>query len=319
MPAARLGPRDVGATVSLRVTTPGGPTDLVGVLVAADPDHLTVRRRDGREQQVATRTVLTARLVPPSPAQRIGIDELELVMADGWRAAEVERLGDWLLRASGGFTRRANSALAVGSAGVGTVAALEKVRSWYGARHLPPRIQLPVRRDDPLAAVAAAQGWQVEVRTHVMAAELAHVLRAADAGGPRSGPDLTVHVDAAPDDAWLARYRSAAGPLPPAARTLLAAHPDAAVISLRERDAAPVAIARACVDGRWAGLYAVEVDAQRRRRGLARVVTAAALRWAGARGARHTYLQVAVDNTPAVRLYQRLGYVVHHDYLHLSA
>ena len=42
---------------------------------------------------------------------------LELLAARGWRGTEEARLGDWLLRAGGGFTGRANSALALGDPG----------------------------------------------------------------------------------------------------------------------------------------------------------------------------------------------------------
>ena len=41
---------------------------------------------------------------------------------------------------------------------------------------------------------------------------------------------------------------------------------------------------------------------------LGAIVSAAALRWAGQHGARRTYLQVSADNTPAVALYERMGF-----------
>lgn len=44
----------------------------------------------------------------------ISISDLEEVAALGWRGTEEEQLGGWRLRAAGGFTGRANSALAVG-------------------------------------------------------------------------------------------------------------------------------------------------------------------------------------------------------------
>lgn len=44
----------------------------------------------------------------------ISIPDLERRAALGWRAADEAQLGDWLLCAAGGFTGRANSALATG-------------------------------------------------------------------------------------------------------------------------------------------------------------------------------------------------------------
>ena len=48
-------------------------------------------------------------MTPPSDVVR-----LERLAAVTWRALEEEPYGDWLLRAGGGFTGRANSALVVG-------------------------------------------------------------------------------------------------------------------------------------------------------------------------------------------------------------
>ncbi len=73
----------------------------------------------------------------------ITIPDLERRAALGWRAPEEERLGDWLLRAAGGFTGRANSALAVGDPGQPLDRAAGAVRDWYQARGLPAMIAIP--------------------------------------------------------------------------------------------------------------------------------------------------------------------------------
>jgi predicted GNAT family acetyltransferase len=43
-------------------------------------------------------------------------------------------------------------------------------------------------------------------------------------------------------------------------------------------------------------------------------VTAALCRWALAAGVMRCYLQVAVENTAALAMYERLGFATHHDY-----
>jgi ribosomal protein S18 acetylase RimI-like enzyme len=148
--------------------------------------------------------------------------------------------------------------------------------------------------------------------THVMTAEAAPVLRAAgETGGAR------VRVDPEPDDEWLAAYRSDAHPLPEVARALLTNHERVGFASIRSEGRC-LAVARVAVDGRWAGLFAVEVDPAHRRRGLARAVTAGAARWAVERGARRCYLQVTADNSDAVGLWTRLGFAHHHDYVYAT-
>jgi GNAT superfamily N-acetyltransferase len=307
-----------GDTVSLRVVTSAGPREIVGTLVAASAERLTIRRRDGSVTEVTVDSVAAGRVVPPGPSRTVGVGELQRIAARGWRALEVAPLGDWLLRASGGFTGRGNSALVTGEPGIDLGDAVDRIEGWYGARGLPARIQLP----DPgqvlrLPSLLDERGWSPSPPSHVMTGEAGAVLR----GSRRDMAD--VHMHDAPDDAWLACYRQdtpdrSTDGLPAAAVALLRNHDSAVFASVRDGDRC-IAIARAAVDDRWAGLYCVEVDPERRGEGLGTTVSLAALRWSVAQGARRVYLQVVADNKPAVDLYARLGFAVHHDYVYRSA
>ena len=299
--------------MTLRVETPVGPIGVVGVLIAVDADTWSVRRRDGSVSVINITSISASRVVPPGRAERASVTEVARIAALGWRHRRCSALGDWLLRAGGGFTGRANSALTLGDPGMPLGSALEVVEKWYVDHGLPPRIQLVDREaPDGLAELLDGQGWEVSPLVHVMTAELGHVLRAAPS---TSSTDLELRLDDGPDDAWLRCYRQDGGSLPPAAREILTNHPAAIFASLRDGDRA-IAIARATVDDRWAGVFGVEVAPEHRRRGLGGLVSAAALRRAGERGARRTYLQVSADNTPAVELYERLGYLIHHHYVY---
>jgi N-acetylglutamate synthase len=48
----------------------------------------------------------------------LDVADLERLATRGWRGAEEAPLGEWLLRAGGGFTGRANSALVAGNPGM---------------------------------------------------------------------------------------------------------------------------------------------------------------------------------------------------------
>lgn len=304
-----------GATITLRVGTPVGDISVVGVVVAASEQSWSIRRRDGSVTDVDPGSVLARRDVPPSPAQRVSVEELQQIAALGWRALETAKLGDWLLRASGGFTGRANSALVLGDPAVSVNEAVATVEGWYAERGLPARFQLPEPgATEGVRELLDSRGYDWSPPVHVMTAELSHVLRAADVRARPGG----AQIDDAPDDAWLAAYRQDGGTLPAVARDVLGRHPRVGFASLRD-ESRVVAVARAAVDGRWAGLSAVEVAPYQRRRGFATQVSAAALRWAGSHGARQIYLQVEIRNTPAVTLYRALGFGVHHDYRYANA
>lgn len=82
--------------------------------------------------------------------------DLERVAAAHWRGTEEEWLGDWLLRAAGGFTGRANSALPLGGPGMPLDDALAVVTRWYRERGLPAMIAVPVPLDADASRGASA-------------------------------------------------------------------------------------------------------------------------------------------------------------------
>jgi ribosomal protein S18 acetylase RimI-like enzyme len=286
---------------------------VVGTLLAAGQEELSVRRRDGSVAAIAVADVETGKVVPPGPARRIGIDELQAVMATGWRALETADCDGWLLRAANGFTGRANSALVTSAPVPDLAGRLDRVQRWYADRGLPAKLTIAVGSTPPgLEQALTAEGWSTAEPDHVLTAEIAHVLR------PLPEPAVRAEVDTEPDDAWLGLYRPDLHPLPPAAVAVLRNHPQPGFVSVREGGAC-IAIARVAVDGRWAGLFGVEVAQSHRRTGIGTAVTAAALRWAVARGARHTYLQVMSSNAAAITFWQRLGFAHHHDYRYCTA
>ena len=231
---------------------------------------------------------------------------LERLAARSWRGLEEEPYGDWLLRAGGGFTGRANSVLTVGAPAEDLPAAVGAVTRWYTDRDLRPRAQLPM----PGAAAAdrafAAAGWSRAEDVLVLTAPL------------DGWPPASVAVDLAPepDEAWLTGYRYRGDPLPAPARPVLLRADDPVFAAVRPAPApAPVAaVARGVVVDGWLCVTAVTVDERYRRRGLATAVMSALAGWARPRGGSSCVLQVAASNGPALRLYARLGFTEHHRY-----
>jgi N-acetylglutamate synthase len=245
---------------------------------------------------------------------RISIRDLEEAAAGGWQAPEEARLGDWRLRAAAGFTRRANSALAIGDPGLPLAEAIAEVVRWYRARGLPATVTVayPPGQPDHSAVdrFLAGQGWPVRSAATVMTAAAPE-----PAATPALAGEVNVDVDPEPDQAWLALYRFRGQRPPPISRRLLMSAPWQAFGSVRG-PGGTVAIGRVAAARGWAGLTAVEVHPQHRRRGLGRAITAAL----GAAAARHgvtgLYLQVENDNAAARALYRRAGFADHHQYHH---
>jgi GNAT superfamily N-acetyltransferase len=320
-------------------------SDILGHLLEATETHLTVRARSGAVR-VPIHEIARAKTVPPR-RRFTPTESLEAAAAQGWPPREQARLGDWRLRATDGWTQRANSALAIGSPDLPTPDAIDFVRHWYRERALTPAISIPVplfqRLDDELER----QGWTAMPVTQVMTAPLPALLSALSSGsapplgsvptgpvgsvptgpvgsvpaGPvgsvPAGPVGRIELAESPSEEWLAAVAGRKGPLPESARHVLTAVPNARFAGWYDEHGTLLATARGCVaddEGRWLGLSLIGVDERHRRRGLAQRLVAALCEWATTLGARDAYLQVEQRNTAAVGLYARLSFTVHHVY-----
>lgn len=283
---------------------------------------LLITRRDGQRVRIPESLLVAGKIVPAAPARRRGpaasYEELARVAARAWPPVESGRLGDWELRAASGFTRRANSVLPLGSPGVPLDEALSRVRDWYAARDLPAYVQTATGAEatqERLCAQLEELGWTREVTAEVWTGALAPL---ADLRGPGDGTAGEVVLSRTADAAWLDRYQRKG--LSEVALTVLGGGPSVWFATVAgAAGAAPAAIGRCVVDGRWAGFAAVEVDPAQRRRGLATAVMAALAGRALEEGASAAWLQVESDNTAARALYTGMGFGAHHAYHHYRA
>ncbi|MGW2085931.1 GNAT family N-acetyltransferase [Streptomyces sp. NPDC001880] len=321
----RITPADVGKRVSVRrvcETDPQGAkfADTVGVLTSWDDGVLSITPKSGESVRIPESALVAGKVVPAAPARRRGpaasFEELAPVCARAWQPVESEPLGDWRLRAARGFTRRANSVLPLGDPGVPLDEALGHVRQWYGERDLPAYIQTATGAEgtqELLCAELEERGWRREVTAEVRTAGLAPI-------GDLDADVSRVRLSRELDETWLSRYQRFETP-GPHVLAVLRGGPSVWFASVPgdSEGAAPVAIGRCVVDGRWAGFMAVEVDPEHRRRGLASAVMTALARKALEEGASAAWLQVETDNEEARALYEGMGFAVHHLYHHFRS
>ena len=309
-----LGPADLGQRVTVRRRVEGGVTDVVGHVIDVSPSSVTVLRASGEVVALERAAVTAAKVVPPAPVRRgwavpaVSPADLQRICWAGWPARESELLGDWALRAHGGITGRANSAMAVGDPGCSVPEALDRVAAWYAARGLPPLLQLPLA--DPANLVMAEAGWG---RLHVTVVQVAPIVPVL--AGVAERADLGAVVEPAPSEDWLGLMHDLDEGDPDAHVAILTGPPVVGFATVYDAGSGePVGIGRVSVEGEWAGVTSVDVAPSARRRGIGSAVMRTLLSWAAQRGARWTYLQVRAANDPALRLYAALGYTTHHPY-----
>ncbi len=317
-----LHPEHVGQRVVVRVTVPGelgpsgGPamTDVLGILEAHSAETLVVRRLDDVMVTILRRDIVTSKPVPPRPSarHRISAADLQRICAAGWVAPVLEHLGDWLLRAAGGFTGRANSVLATGDPGVATDTALEAVSRFYTRLHLPSQAAVIVGSEE-LSALTE-RGWtRSRPQESDTLVQIASVSMARRAAHDRSAVE-DVKILEQLTDGWMTRYGRTAGAESAAVRAVLSSGDRVAFAQLGEP---AVAIGRGVLTGDWLGLSAVDVDEPLRGTGRGEAIVDALLAWGAARGARSAYLQALGSNEHALSLYARYGFTTHHAYRYL--
>lgn len=309
-----LDPGSAGRRVVVRYATggrgpSGGPelTDVVGRVLASDAESVTIERRDGTAVLVDRALIVTWKPVPDAPLRRrraadAPVDDLAGITARGWPAVASQPLGEWELRASAGFTKRANSVGVRGEPDRSFVESLLAVHAFYTAQGLPPMAQ--VATGSTWERHFAEAGWRPVDESEA-------IVQVADLSGGRAvDPDVVVAPTAS--DAWLAGYGHVDDPEP--ARAVLEGPATVGFVAL---GSPALAIGRVTVAGEWAGLSCIEVKPHARRQGLGRRIVETALAWAETHGADKAYVQVAPDNGPALGLYRSFGFTDHHRYRYL--
>ncbi|MGZ0151585.1 GNAT family N-acetyltransferase [Kribbella sp. WER1] len=303
-----LGARDIGHRVVVRHRIPGGLTDVIGVLQAGTPERITVRHADSTLYEIPVADVTAAKRIPELPLRPVDVEQLFLTTALGRPAVERASIGHWLLRASAGWTGRGNSLLPTGDPGIPVAEALHQTIGFYTSRQLPPQAQ--IRVGSPQDQAIRALGW-VDARPEqsdvlVMHTTLDHV---------NAAPAYDVQLTDRPDDAWYAAAFE--GPVPAVAPQVLEGAAKAVFASVW-LDGRVVAVGRGSMTGHWLGVDAIRVADGFRRQGLGTAVVQGLARWAGPEGGRRTYLEVLLENAPAMATYTRLGYQEAYRYRYLT-
>lgn len=235
------------------------------------------------------------------------IETFERAGLEAWPGIEVKWDGNWVRRASGGYTKRANSAQCFDPNDDADVEdRIIGASSWLVVRGVKP-----VFRITPLSAPALDEalddaGWEEIDRSHLFAMPLA--AQEPDEQG-RLMPLLDPVFLAAQqklqghDEATMARMKA-----------LLAVMAVPATGIVVFRDGEPAASGLMAISRGIVITGNVITDPARRRQGLAGAMMRTGLSWAHEKGATIAALNVQTDNEAAKALYGGLGYVHQYDY-----
>lgn len=213
-------------------------------------------------------------------------------------------LGDWIMRADAGVTRRANSVFPFGDPGLPLDEAIKYVINFYRNRELIPRFQMskasiPRGLDDALAQ----RGFAYEMKTYVHTCRIEDVLKIS--GG------YQVEMSSEPNNEWFSSYSRISGHSAEVLRVRKGIFERMPVekrfTSVRERGSV-IGISIGVIYRGWLGIFGVRTDEEHMRKGVAKSINRALISWAKDMGAQEAYLQVEADNESAIHLYESLGF-----------
>ena len=225
------------------------------------------------------------------------ISILETLALRAMPALETKVLDGWLLRASGGYSKRANSVNCLKSTKTNLAAHIDEAERFYATRQLPAIFRLTPICEPELEVDLIARGYQPAGATDVLTLALT----------PQLPLKTAVAIDAIATDDWIKLF----------ARTHDLDDHDTKILtgilsSIAPRSAfariGQQALGRAVFEAGYAGLFSLATSSECRRQGHARTISQALLQWGMDQGAHHAYLQVEQDNEAALALYRSLGF-----------
>ena len=242
---------------------------------------------------------------------------LDQLMADAWPPIVTEGVGRSRLRWTEGFSRRANSCLAVGGDDeIPEIVA--RTTDFYSERNTDAVFMVSTASAPPsIATYLHSLGAKSTARTLLQSASSATV-----AGSRDHAKGFAIESADEVTDPWFETYwavesnRDRNDTDRKTCRDLLARTKGASYISLLS-SGQTVAVGQIVVQQQWAGVQCMATLPSHRRQGAAAGMLAHLANRALEMGALNMYLAVMYDNQGARTVYERAGFLTVHEYSYL--
>jgi ribosomal protein S18 acetylase RimI-like enzyme len=231
------------------------------------------------------------------------IRQIEERSLNAWPSLGTLYFDGWILRFSEGYTRRANSVNPIYKSTLDVQEKIAACETFYTQKDLKTVFKLtPAVCPSDLDTVLAQKDYILDAPTSVQTVHLANV----------AAPTLdSVVVSNDLTDDWLkvfCRLNHIDPDYIPIMQSMLRniLRP-CCFITLHYQDEI-AAVALGVLDGAYVSVYDVVTAAHLRNRGLGRELMRHVLQWGKAHGASDAFLQVMLNNPPALHLYNTLGF-----------
>ncbi len=297
----RISPSDVGRRVSVRHFDGTELTDSLGILISWIGDWpsgvIQIEKKDQNVQEIISGKIFAAKVIEPE----ISALDLEEDSETTWVATEKEKINDWVLRFSGNKSARANSCLLVGRPYEDIDQTFKKIIDWYKQRNAVAIIQSP----KPGAFdknIAKNNFIEVDVAYYMI-------------GTSEIGNDKGVILEENLSDKWFeaitSRDKHVSARI---SKELLNSGTFVRFASIENEAKEIIATGRIAATEKQAMVTTLWVDEKYRNQGYAKKIMRALSNAVAEIGHKEIVLQVLKSNLVAIKMYESLGYKIHHEY-----
>ena len=237
------------------------------------------------------------------------IRTIEELSMNAWPAMQTMLYDGWVLRSADGYTKRANSVYPLYESTIDLNEKIEFCASFYRDLNLPAVFKMTqASAPTDLDSCLDALGYRVDSPTSVQTLEL----------GNRNH-EMPSDVDLASDDTeiWHEAFARMNNVSPEHRFTheniLRAILPDKCFASISVDDRM-IGCGLGVLQAGYLGIFDVVIDPNHRGQGYGSRLMQALLAWGKGAGANASFLQVMCNNEPALRLYEKLGFVEKYQY-----
>ena len=258
------------------------------------------------------------------------IQTIEELSLNAWPSLQTMWYDGWVLRFADGYTNRANSINPLYSSKRDVREKIEACERIYHDRGLRVVFKMtPDSYPTGLDGVLEDRGYRADRRTSVQLLGLGdqgfcrgtpgmrdcsrafHSAELLDPANRSEGPGEPPDLPEVASEEWLAAYCRLSGIADRHCATLrlmLRSIVPARCFASVQADGQVVACGMGVAQDGFVGLYDIVTDAGQRRRGHGQRLMEQILAWGRRQGAQTAYLQVMIDNAPALALYGKLGF-----------
>jgi len=238
------------------------------------------------------------------------IKTIEDLSLNAWPSHQMQIYDGWILRFSHYYTHRTNCVEQIGSAQIPWEDKISYCERIYRRWNTPCIFKITPLTDPAFDKMLEDRGYHIEHVTDVMCCDLEGTVYPS-----HSDVEIGTRISDEWIDALFAIKENATVTHLKIVPSMYAAIPKDVICTDIRKNGRIIATGLGILDRDQIGIYAINVDKRYRRQGLARKICETLLSKAESYpGVSKSYLQVISGNTPAISLYESLGFRKEYEY-----